>query len=412
MKLISILKSEGYQVSLQDLLSHPTLSGLASVVVKVTQVTVETKLVTQPEKKYEPFPLNDIQFAYWIGRKDTFELGNISTHEYYEFVGNLKIEQLAEAFNKCIARHDMLKVIVTDDGMQQILPTVPKYTIQVIQDKKTLQRTREELSHQVFETKTWPLFDIRATHIEKDLYHIHFSIDLLIADAKSLMTLFQDWGYYYENPNASLPDISLSFRDYLLSTTTTEVDKASKDYWMSKINTLPIAPQLPLVTTLNSIAKPHFSRCAFRLEVLPWNKLKAISFQYGVTPSTVLCCAFIETLRLWSSNTDFTVNVLQYNRQEISSDISQLIGDFTSQLLLSNEGLEYFSSFKERVQALQRRVFQDLDHRQFSGVQVLREQAKIPGNAFRALMPVVFTSMIGQFDYSTVSYIALSVILM
>jgi pyochelin synthetase len=70
--------------------------------------------------------------------------------------------------------------------------------------------------------------------------------------------------------------------------------------------------------------------------------------------------------------------------------------------LLSNEGLAELSNFRDRAQALQRRVFQDLDHRQFSGVQVLREQAKIPGNAFRALMPIVFTSMIGQFDYSTV----------
>jgi hypothetical protein len=133
----------------------------------------------------------------------------------------------------------MLKVIVTDDGMQQILPRVPKYQIQV-QDvrgksaEKSLLHTREELSHQVFDTKMWPLFEIRATQIGDELYHIHFSIDLLIADAKSLMTLFQDWAHFYENPNKELPPLSITFRDYLLSTAS-EADKASKDYWMSKV---------------------------------------------------------------------------------------------------------------------------------------------------------------------------------
>jgi yersiniabactin nonribosomal peptide synthetase len=70
MKLISMLKSEGYQVSLQDLLAHPTVFGLSSIVTMTTSPTeTVVKLLTQPDKQYEPFPLNDIQFAYWIGRK-------------------------------------------------------------------------------------------------------------------------------------------------------------------------------------------------------------------------------------------------------------------------------------------------------------------------------------------------------
>src|SRR5262245_23638088 len=42
-------------------------------------------IVPDVSKRYEPFPLNDVQHAYWIGREPTLELGSVSTHVYFEF---------------------------------------------------------------------------------------------------------------------------------------------------------------------------------------------------------------------------------------------------------------------------------------------------------------------------------------
>src|SRR5689334_12910396 len=42
------------------------------------------QIVPMPEDRYQPFPLNDVQHAYWIGRSTPIELGEVSTHVYFE----------------------------------------------------------------------------------------------------------------------------------------------------------------------------------------------------------------------------------------------------------------------------------------------------------------------------------------
>src|SRR6185312_12694945 len=40
-----------------------------------------------PARRHEPFPLTDIQHAYWVGRSAALELGGMSTHYYFELEG-------------------------------------------------------------------------------------------------------------------------------------------------------------------------------------------------------------------------------------------------------------------------------------------------------------------------------------
>ena len=40
-------------------------------------------LVPDKGKRYEPFPLTDVQQAYWLGRSDVFDLGGVS---YIQFL--------------------------------------------------------------------------------------------------------------------------------------------------------------------------------------------------------------------------------------------------------------------------------------------------------------------------------------
>ncbi|NEP45558.1 MAG: hypothetical protein F6K35_42630, partial [Okeania sp. SIO2H7] len=41
-------------------------------------------IVPEPDKRYEPFPLTDIQYAFWVGRMGVLELGDVANHGYYE----------------------------------------------------------------------------------------------------------------------------------------------------------------------------------------------------------------------------------------------------------------------------------------------------------------------------------------
>src|SRR5262249_29058143 len=59
-----------------------------------------------PKHRYEPFPLTDLQQAYWVGRTDTFALGDISIHLYLEYESDqLDLERFSQAWNLLIKRH-------------------------------------------------------------------------------------------------------------------------------------------------------------------------------------------------------------------------------------------------------------------------------------------------------------------
>jgi pyochelin synthetase len=115
-------------------------------------------IVPDLKNRYEPFPLTEVQQAYWIGRDSAFDLGNVATHGYTEidFV-DLDLERFERAWQRLIERHDMLRAIVQSDGQQRILPQVPKYRIQVLdlrgKDAKIiaseLAQIRDRLSHEI-----------------------------------------------------------------------------------------------------------------------------------------------------------------------------------------------------------------------------------------------------------------------
>src|SRR5450432_2844091 len=78
--------------------------------------------------RHEPFPLTDVQKAYWIGRSGTFDLGHIGCHVYLEVkLAAHDGERLQAAWQLLIEHHDMLRAIGRADGRQQILAEVPHY---------------------------------------------------------------------------------------------------------------------------------------------------------------------------------------------------------------------------------------------------------------------------------------------
>ena len=42
------------------------------------------EVTLEPGQRNEPFPLTDLQYAYWIGRGDAYEMGGIASKAYVE----------------------------------------------------------------------------------------------------------------------------------------------------------------------------------------------------------------------------------------------------------------------------------------------------------------------------------------
>jgi pyochelin synthetase len=354
-------------------------------------------------QRYQPFPLNDIQQAYWLGRGGNFEIGNVSTHVYLEIDGqNLDLQRLNLAWRQVIERHDMLRVIIPPNGQQQILETVPPYEMAILdlrserEDALALQLAilRQRMSHQVRQPDQWPLFEICATQLDDRTTRLHLSIDGLIADGHSLFLLFQDWAEWYQNPALSKPALQLSFRDYVQAETalqTSPTTETALTYWRDRLPHLPPAPELPLAKNPGTLTQPRFVRYGDRLEPETWNRLKTQAQQKGLTPSGILLAAYAEVLATWSKSLQFTLNVTLSNRLPLHPQVNDLVGVFSSINLLE---VDYSApdSFADRALRLQRQLWQDLDHHTLSGIRVLRELAALRQTGVSAQMPVVFTS--------------------
>lgn len=411
LQLVSML-NEAFNVEfpLNRLFEAPTIAELAQSLASLKGDESEARLspaafpAIKPdrENRYEPFPLTDIQQAYWIGRKGDFELGNVSTHAYTEIEGKeLDVECFARAWRKLIERHDMLRAVILPDGRQQILERVPEYQIEIFdlrgKDPQTvvydLDAIRRRMSHQVLNVERWPLFEICATLLD-DVTRLHISYDLLIADGRSAQVLSRELGVLYHNPEAVLPPLDLCFRDYVVAEQKlrdTSLYDESLEYWKKRIPELPPAPELILARSPGSLTRPRFTRRSDRLEKESWRRIKGRAARLGITPTTLVLAAFAEVLAAWSKSPRFTINLTLFNRLPLHTQVNEIVGDFTSLTLLEVDptGLE---TFDQRARHLHEQLWQDMDHRYISGVRVLRELSRTQRAGFQALMPVIFTS--------------------
>ncbi len=360
-------------------------------------------LVPTVHEWFEPFPLTGLQQAYWIGRSGEIEMGQVASHSYLELEGNFDLTRLNQAWQQLIERHDMLRAIVLADVTQQVLQDLPPYLFRILdlqgQDPEQVQTqllaVRDRMSHQILPSDQWPLFDIQATLLDDRRTRIHVSLDGLIFDGWSLGIAYQEWAELYRQPDKKLDPLEITFRDYVLaerSVTDSEDYRRSQNYWRNRIETLPLGPTLPLAKQPSALSNGRFVRREAVVDAPDWQKVKAQAAKLGITPPGILAAAYAEVLTLWSQERHFCINIPSFNRLPVHPQVNRLIGESASFSVLEvdNRGN---ASFTERSQRLQGQLWNDLDHRFFSGVEVLRDLASAQTRLSGSLMPVVFTAI-------------------
>lgn len=391
---------------LRQLLESPTIAGCALYLSEQEDDVNNDGLpimVIDKSAQNDWFPLNGVQQAYFMGRSAVFSLGNVSAHDYSEMnMVDLDIQRVEDVWNRLIKYHGMLRSIFSSEGMQRIQDTVPHYSVEVedmrhlpeVQKQVRLMEIRDELSHQVFEIDQWPLFEIRVSHISEHHYRLHFSMDLMLTDASSGRILATQAFALYHQPERQLPPMSLTFRDYVLAEQkikNSSLYRKSNEYWLARIDTLPMAPTLPLIKEPREVTSPTFNRRQLRSGVEKWDKLKTQINKLGVTPTVFLMTLFTQVINRWSKNNQFTLNLTLFNRLPIHDEVNQIVGDFSSLTLLQIDADEK-ASFADNAHNIQSRLWEDLEHRYFGGIDMLRAMNSRTGGHENIGMPVVFTS--------------------
>ncbi|MEU6038475.1 SDR family NAD(P)-dependent oxidoreductase [Actinomadura sp. NPDC047616] len=396
----------GVELRLRDLFDRPTVAGLAELLEGPAGPAPAPAPASDGAR--EPgdgtFPMTRVQHAYWVGRGGGYALGDIACHFYLEYdCAGLDLARYEAAWRKVIARHPMLRTIVTGDGRLRTLDHVPPYRIRVHDltgadepvRAERLARLRDRVSRDPGPPDRWPLVQIRAARLPGGRVRLFIGVDVLICDAGSYWIIDREVRRCYEDPDAALPEIGVDFaacaRAMEAARDGDEWRRAAA-YWRDRIDTLPGPPPLP-VTDVDG--PPRFARRTGRLGTAEWDALRRQAARRGTTPTAVLLAAYAETLAAWSDAPHFALTLTLFDRPPLHPDVDAVVGDFTS-LLVHEVDRRTPGSFAQHVRAAHQRLFADLDHRAYSALDLFAERSARTGEV--GSVPVVFTSALGLED--------------
>lgn len=408
----------GIEVTSADFLREPTLKSWAEFLFEKLNEqnnqtpsfknTVINLYKNEEEQRYEPFKLGEIQNAYLVGRNPEIPWGGISCYGYFEMnTTGLDTTALELAINDLIARHEMLRVKVDENGFQNILPemtyTLPVHKMKAGQGlQEHLENIRNQMSNQTIPLNK-PLFDLRVSEMEMDAWRIHFGMDFIASDALSLRLFWRDLSVLYKqhingtSNGVVLPEINASFRDYLNyieQKKKTDWYEKDKTYWLNRIDKLSPPPKLPVKKQVNEYGHTaqDFTHFEKTFENEQWNNFCKYAAQKKLTPTAALISLFSEVLSAWGSGQHFGLMLTVFERDPVHPDIDKVVGDFTHLSLLDVNCLR--RSVEENAQALQWQMQEDLQHKSYSAIELVKELNRIKHSA-NLFYPVVFTSALG-----------------
>ncbi|CAI7975799.1 mycobactin phenyloxazoline synthetase [Frankia sp. Hr75.2] len=371
------------------------------------------------------FPLALMQHAYWVGRDGGQPLGEVAAHLYTEFDGaGVDVDRLRTAIEALVVRHDMLRVRITDNGSQVVEATsgwrgLTVHDLRELGQAETQARlaaVRDRMSHQMLYIEHGEVFATALSLLPEGRTRLHLDVDMVAADAVSYRVLLNDLARFYDRPGEAHPPLGYTFREYRAARGPARraAARAAAEWWQGRLPGLPGAPGLPRLaspddagtagstgaTSATSAAgatgstgePPRVTRRHFVLGPSARQALQRAAHSRGVTPAMAVATAFAEVLAGWSTESRFVLNVPMFDRDQVHTDVNQVVGDFTSSVLLEVDLAEP-QPFATRVRQVQARLHADAAHADYSGVEVLRDLTRRTGE--QVLAPVVFTSALG-----------------
>ncbi|RFA28405.1 hypothetical protein CAI21_12610 [Alkalilimnicola ehrlichii] len=144
-------------------------------------------------------------------------------------------------------------------------------------------------------------FEVCASIRSNDRLRIHFSFDLLVGDAWCFRMLIDEWARVYDDlEGGRKPPEELRYRDYALALESLEgtpLYERDLAYWRKQLETLPPAPQLPMVQSLSGLTEVRSQHWSIRLNKTEWANLKRKLARERLTASGFLRRPYPKLLR-------------------------------------------------------------------------------------------------------------------
>ncbi|MFG3373652.1 amino acid adenylation domain-containing protein [Streptomyces tendae] len=416
MTLVGAWRRQGTEVTFQDLTNSPTLRDWTTLLTQARDGEAAAAPRTRPTPSVphaatgaEPgsFPLATMQHAYWIGRQDGQPLGGVAAHFYVELDGHdVDPARLDSALRALVLRHGMLRAVFDEDGGQRLGAAGQPLTVHDLREltpveaESELSRLREHNTHAHPDVSAGDVFRAGLCLLPEGRTRLQIDLDMMAGDALSLRILLADLRRFYECPDDPPRELALDYRRYLAETGVrrrAERERAAA-WWRERLPELPRAPRLPTTVDpltpvgAHDVALTHSRRLHHWLGPADKAALVGAARRHGLTPAAALATAFAEVIAAWSDSRRFLLNLPLFDRELSLPEAAQLVGDFSSSVLLDAD-MSAPLPFSRQARGLQERLREGISHGAYGGVEVLRDLARAEGAP--VLAPVVYTSAIG-----------------
>ncbi len=358
-----------------------------------------------PARRYEPFPLSDMQLGFYLADDPYMEF-HVRPHYYLErTLSELDVARYEAAWNKALRRHCGELVIVDDEGQLATVENPAPLVIERIDLsalsgdalEQALMQIRAQMMHAELPLNRWPWVDLRVSSwIEAGVRRnrIHYNHNNFFSDGYGTTRLLQEIDSYYREPELTLPPLTLAFRDAALTLDRlahSTAGQQARRYWEERLDHLPEAPSLPLLTHLNRRCRSTLKRRERFIAADIWSAFVAQTRSAGVTPSNALFTAYAEVLAAWSNSRHFVLSNMMTRRLDIHPEIRDIVGNFASLYPLEID-FRPNDRFIDRARRLQEQVLRDARHLQWGGMQVMQSINRRRGGFGSAAIPFVVGS--------------------
>jgi len=396
----------GVEISISELFSSPTVSGVAAIIRSKAQKEIENFRILPFRPRPEFIPLSFGQESLWL--TDKLE-GSSQYHipVLLKIKGEIRRVIFQEAIQSILERHEVLRTVVREQGeeaSQQVMPvlgwelaeasTSTGYSHSGFPDEdmsELLERPFDLGKDFMIRAKMYPvgpdecLLFVIVHHIAFDGWSIPVFIKEFFALVKAEKT----------GERLFLPHLKIQYADYALWERDRLTDDALEEkliYWKRKLKG--IKPLNLLGEGENLKQKSHRGETFdFFIEQAQNNGILNLGQQLGISPFMILLAVFKSLMGRSSGQQDLCVGTAMGVRRQVEAE--PLIGYFVNPLPIRSI-LKPEDSFKDILLEVKKNTLEAFDHQEVPFEKIVAASAQNRRFGVNPLFQVMFVMEFGK----------------
>ena len=320
--------------------------------------------------------LNDVQYAFLIGKQSGSNMCGCSCHVLAEYhCSTYEEEKLCQAWAALGERHLILHSVIADTG-EVTFETENHFPEKLhIYDYRLL--SPEEAEHQYTEMKQFyssrnmcltegEVFLLHCFQMPDGTCYLCFEGDCIAYDITSFQIFIKDFSCFYAGGELeALPAQYNPYAPEFILKADSAQKKADRTYWKEQVNSFGEFPAKQYLDFLPY--RPHYSAHVKAICSEDYQELIQKAESYHVSAEIFLLSLFSKAISECFKTEHFVLNLPILDRKTIPEEFRNVGADFTILMMLD---IKITDSFEMLLDRINRQYQENLSHSSLSGVKV------------------------------------------